>query len=304
VEQIYFEEIIDSTRLIGMLRKPPWIKLRLPSSGEYSRVRAILRKYKLNTVCEDSLCPNLAECWGSGTFTLMILGRICTRACKFCAIKTGNPGGVVDRDEPRRVAEAVKELGMEYVVITSVTRDDLPDGGASIYAETIRRIKSSTPNVKVEVLIPDLNNDVDALSQIVREKPDVIGHNIETVKRLTKIVRDPRAGYEKSLKTLKIVKELAPEIYTKSSIMLGLGETEEEVVAAMRDLRKVGVDILTLGQYLQPTRQHLPVVEYIHPEKFEKLKKIGEELGFLLVAAGPLVRSSYKAAEYFAKLGR
>ena len=287
-----------------MLRKPPWIRLRLPSSGEYSRVRAILRKYKLNTVCEDSLCPNLAECWGSGTFTLMILGRICTRACKFCAIKTGNPGGVVDRDEPRRVAEAVKELGMEYVVITSVTRDDLPDGGASIYAETIRRIKSSTPNVKVEVLIPDLNNDVDALSQIVREKPDVIGHNIETVKRLTKIVRDPRAGYEKSLKTLKIVKELAPEIYTKSSIMLGLGETEEEVVAAMRDLRKVGVDILTLGQYLQPTRQHLPVVEYVHPEKFEKLKKIGEELGFLSVAAGPLVRSSYKAAEYFAKLGR
>jgi len=287
-----------------MLRKPPWIKLRLPSSGEYSRVRAILRKYKLNTVCEDSLCPNLAECWGSGTFTLMILGRICTRACKFCAIKTGNPGGVVDRDEPRRVAEAVKELGMEYVVITSVTRDDLPDGGASIYAETIRRIKSFTPNVKVEVLIPDLNNDVDALSQIVREKPDVIGHNIETVKRLTKIVRDPRAGYEKSLKTLKIVKELAPEIYTKSSIMLGLGETEEEVVAAMKDLRKVGVDILTLGQYLQPTRQHLPVVEYVHPERFEKLKKTGEELGFLLVAAGPLVRSSYKAAEYFAKLGR
>ncbi len=287
-----------------MLRKPPWIKLRLPSSGEYSRVRAILRKYKLNTVCEDSLCPNLAECWGSGTFTLMILGRICTRACKFCAIKTGNPGGVVDRDEPRRVAEAVRELGMEYVVITSVTRDDLPDGGASIYAETIRRIKSSTPNVKVEVLIPDLNNDADALSQIVREKPDVIGHNIETVKRLTKIVRDPRAGYEKSLKTLKIVKELAPEIYTKSSIMLGLGETEEEVVAAMRDLREVGVDILTLGQYLQPTRQHLPVVEYVHPEKFERLKKIGEELGFLSVAAGPLVRSSYKAAEYFAKLDR
>jgi len=287
-----------------MLRKPPWIKLRLPSSGEYSRVRAILRKYKLNTVCEDSLCPNLAECWGSGTFTLMILGRICTRACKFCAIKTGNPGGVVDRDEPRRVAEAVKELGMGYVVITSVTRDDLPDGGASIYAETIRRIKSSTPNVKVEVLIPDLNNDADALSQIVREKPDVIGHNIETVKRLTKIVRDPRAGYEKSLKTLKIVKELAPEIYTKSSIMLGLGETEEEVVAAMRDLRKVGVDILTLGQYLQPTRRHLPVVEYVHPEKFERLKKIGEELGFLSVAAGPLVRSSYKAAEYFAKLDR
>ena len=287
-----------------MLRKPPWIKLRLPSSGEYSRVRAILRKYKLNTVCEDSLCPNLAECWGSGTFTLMILGRICTRACKFCAIKTGNPGGVVDRDEPRRVAEAVKELGMGYVVITSVTRDDLPDGGASIYSETIRSIKSSTPNVKVEVLIPDLNNDVDALSQIVREKPDVIGHNIETVKRLTKIVRDPRAGYEKSLKTLKIVKELAPEIYTKSSIMLGLGETEEEVVAAMRDLREVGVDILTLGQYLQPTRQHLPVVEYVHPEKFERLKKIGEELGFLSVAAGPLVRSSYKAAEYCAKLDR
>ncbi|RLG07980.1 MAG: lipoyl synthase, partial [Thaumarchaeota archaeon] len=169
---------------------------------------------------------------------------------------------------------------------------------------TIRRIKSSTPNVKVEVLIPDLNNDADALSQIVREKPDVIGHNIETVKRLTKIVRDPRAGYEKSLKTLKIVKELAPEIYTKSSIMLGLGETEEEVVAAMRDLRKVGVDILTLGQYLQPTRRHLPVVEYVHPEKFERLKKIGEELGFLSVAAGPLVRSSYKAAEYFAKLDR
>ncbi len=287
-----------------MLRKPPWIRLKLPSHGEYSRVRATLRKYRLNTVCEDSLCPNLAECWGSGTVTLMILGRICTRACKFCAIKTGNPGGVVDRDEPRRVAEAVKELGMKYVVITSVTRDDLPDGGASIYAETITRIKSSTPNVKVEVLIPDLNNDINALEKIVAAKPDVIGHNIETVKRLTKIVRDPRAGYEKSLKTLEIVKELAPEIYTKSSIMLGLGEAEDEVVAAMRDLRDVGVDILTLGQYLQPTKRHLPVVEYVHPEKFEKLRKIGEELGFLVVAAGPLVRSSYKAAEYFARIRR
>lgn len=286
----------------AMQKKPPWIRVKLPSSEGYSRVRAVLRKHRLHTVCESALCPNLAECWGSGTFTIMILGDVCTRACKFCAVKTGNPNGVVDFEEPRRVAEAVKEIGMNYVVITSVTRDDLPDGGASIYAETIRRIKRTAPNVRVEVLIPDFNNDAEALRKIVEARPDVIGHNIETVERLTKKVRDPRAGYGKSLKTLEILKKLAPEIRTKSSIMLGLGETAEEVVKAMKDLREVSVDILTLGQYLQPTKNHLRVVEYVPPERFEYLRRIGEEMGFELVAAGPLVRSSYKAAEYFLML--
>jgi len=282
-------------------KKPPWIRVSLPSGETYGRVRSVLKKHALNTVCEEALCPNIAECWGSGTATIMLLGDVCTRTCRFCAVKTGNPRGAVDRSEPRRVAEAVGELGLDYVVLTSVTRDDLPDGGASIYAETVRLIKERSPETIVEVLIPDFNNDVDALRMVVESGAEVVGHNLETVERLTRRVRDPRAGYGKSLRTLKIVKELSSEVYTKSSLMLGLGEREEEVVQAMRDLRSVGVDILTLGQYLRPSKRQLPVVEYVRPEKFERLRRIGEEMGFLYVASGPLVRSSYKAGEYFLK---
>ena len=283
------------------MRKPPWIKVKLPSGETYSRVRSVIRKYRLHTVCDEALCPNISECWGSGTATIMLLGDICTRACKFCAVKTGNPRGYVDRDEPRRVAEAIKELNLDYVVLTSVTRDDLEDGGASIYAETVRLIKERCPDTIIEVLIPDFNNDPNALKIIVGSGVDVVAHNIETVERLTPKVRDPRAGYRKSLRTLKIVKDLSNKIYTKSSIMLGLGERDDEVIRAMRDLRSVGVDILTIGQYLQPTRRHLPVVEYVTPEKFRWFKEVGERLEFLYVASGPLVRSSYKAGEYFIK---
>ena len=283
------------------LRKPPWIRVKLPSGETYSRVRSIIRKYRLHTVCDEALCPNISECWGSGTATIMLLGDTCTRACKFCAVKTGNPRGYIDRDEPRRVAEAVKELNLDYVVLTSVTRDDLEDGGASVYAKTVRLIKEMCPNIIVEVLIPDFNNDPNALKMVVESGVDVVAHNIETVERLTPKVRDPRAGYWKSLRTLKMIKDLSAQIFTKSSIMLGLGERDDEVVKAMRDLRSVGVDIFTIGQYLQPTRRHLPVVEYVAPEKFKWFKEIGERLGFLYVASGPLVRSSYKAGEYFIK---
>jgi len=275
--------------------------VKLPSGETYSRIRSIIRKHRLHTVCDEALCPNISECWGSGTATIMLLGDTCTRACRFCAVKTGNPRGYVDWDEPRRVAEAVKELNLDYVVLTSVTRDDLEDGGASIYAETVRLIKEACPDIIVEVLIPDFNNDLNALKMVVESGVDVVAHNIETVERLTPKVRDPRAGYWKSLKTLKIVKDLSSKIYTKSSIMLGLGERDDEVVKAMRDLRSVGADILTIGQYLQPTRHHLPVVEYVTPEKFRWFKEIGERLGFLYVASAPLVRSSYKAGEYFIK---
>ena len=275
--------------------------MKLPSGETYSRVRSIIRKYRLHTVCDEALCPNISECWGSGTATIMLLGDTCTRACRFCAVKTGNPRGHIDWDEPRRVAEAVKELNLDYVVLTSVTRDDLENGGASIYAETVRLVKEACPDIIVEVLIPDFNNDLNALKMVVESGVDVVAHNIETVERLTPKVRDPRAGYWKSLKTLKIVKDLSGKIYTKSSIMLGLGERDDEVVKAMRDLRSVGVDILTIGQYLQPTKHHLPVVEYVTPEKFRWFKEIGERLGFIYVASGPLVRSSYKAGEYFIK---
>ncbi|MEM3620337.1 MAG: lipoyl synthase [Nitrososphaerota archaeon] len=279
--------------------KPSWIRVKLPSSEGYAHTRSIMKKYNLNTVCEEALCPNISECWGCRTATILILGDTCTRSCRFCAVRSGNPKGFVDLEEPRRVAQAVSELDLKYVVITSVTRDDLKDGGASIYAETIREIKKINDDILIEVLIPDFNNDVKALKTVVEAGPDVIGHNVETVRRLTPLIRDRRAGYDKSLRTLKIVKELDPNIYTKSSLMLGLGETIEEVIQTMMDLRRIKVDFFTIGQYLRPSKRHLPVKEYVPPEKFEELRRIGENLGFVYVASGPLVRSSYLAAEYF-----
>ncbi|MEM2237895.1 MAG: lipoyl synthase [Candidatus Caldarchaeum sp.] len=288
------------------LHKPPWIKTRLPGAGMYPDVRRVLRKHKLHTVCEEALCPNLGECWGGGTATIMILGDICTRGCRFCAVKSGNPMGLLDQSEPENVAKAVKELNLSYVVLTSVCRDDLPDGGASIYAETVRTIKQLNSDVLVEVLIPDFNGRKEHVKKVVDSHPDVIAHNVETVRRLTPLVRDRRASFDQSLTVLKTVKELDSSIYTKSSIMVGLGETREEVVDAMRELRAADVDFITIGQYLRPTLNHLPVVEYVHPSVFDFYRQEALKLGFKYAACGPLVRSSYRAGEFYVRtvLGR
>lgn len=280
-------------------RKPEWLKIRPPSGEVYKKIKGMLRELDLYTVCEEAHCPNVHECWAGGTATFMLLGDTCTRGCRFCAVKTGNPRGVVDKDEPVKVAGAIKKLALDYVVITSVDRDDLEDGGSNHFAETIRNIKSGEKHIITEVLISDFRGDWNALKNITDAKPEVVAHNVETVERLSPRVRDKRAGYMQSLNLLEKVKELDAEILTKSSIMLGLGETEEEVIKAMQDLRDRDVDILTLGQYLRPSKKHLPVVEYITPQKFDYYAKLGEEMGFIYVASGPLVRSSFKAADYF-----
>ena len=280
--------------------KPSWIRLKLPMGERYLRVRNILRRYNLHTVCEEAKCPNLGECWGMGTATFMILGDICTRHCRFCAVRTGNPKGKIDRDEPERIAQAVKELNLKYVVITSVDRDDLQDGGAEEFAKSVIAIREDS-KVRVEVLIPDFRGDLESLRRVVDADPDVIGHNLETVERLTPLVRDRRAGYRLSLEVLRNIKVLNPSIVTKSGIMLGLGEEREEVIKAMEDIREAGVDILTLGQYLQPTLNHLPVDRYIPPEEFKEYREIGIKMGFKDIVAGPLVRSSYYAERSFLK---
>ncbi|MCS6788301.1 MAG: lipoyl synthase, partial [Aigarchaeota archaeon] len=234
------------------MERPPWLKVVLPHGPVYERVREVVRRHGLHTVCQSAICPNVGECWGSGTATFMILGDVCTRGCRFCAVTHGNPRGSVDLTEPERVAAAVSELGLSYVVITSVCRDDLPDGGASVFAETVRAVKRRNPGSLVEVLIPDFEGERRAIEEVVRAGPDVVGHNVETVRRLTPVVRDRRASYERSLAVLRTVKEVDPRMITKSSMMLGLGETDEEVVETLRDLRAVGVDVVTLGQYLRP----------------------------------------------------
>ncbi|MDE0032822.1 MAG: lipoyl synthase [Deltaproteobacteria bacterium] len=279
--------------------KPPWLKVRLPSGAEYNRLKDNFRGLKLHTVCEEARCPNLAECWQSGTATIMILGDVCTRGCRFCAVKTARTGVPVNPDEPRRVAEALARMNLRYVVITSVDRDDLEDGGAGIFADTIRETRRRCPDLIIEALIPDFRGDVRALGKVVDAAPQVIGQNIETVRRLTRYARDARCGYEQTLEVLANVRSLNPRIYTKSAILLGLGETTGEVLETMRDLRDRDVDILTLGQYLQPTKKHVPVAEFVHPDRFRKYEEQGIRLGFRYVAAGPMVRSSYRAAEFF-----
>ncbi|MCL6465184.1 MAG: lipoyl synthase [candidate division WOR-3 bacterium] len=291
--------------------KPSWLKTRLPTGAEFDRVNELLRKFRLNTVCSNARCPNLTECWNAGTATLMILGDICTRSCRFCAVKKGNPGGKVDETEPERVAQLVQELGIRYLVLTSVDRDDLLDLGAGMFARTVQRVKqtplsdvkrkpgSGGQQVRVEVLVPDFGCRLELIQQVVNSGPDVFGHNIETVERLTPLVRDRRANYRLSLAVLQKVKELMPEMVTKSGLMVGLGETMAEVVATLEDLRAVGCDIVTVGQYLQPSRRALPVARYWHPEEFEKIQAAGEKMGFKKVFAAPLVRSSYRAAELF-----
>ncbi len=286
---------------VELIRKPVWLRISPPAGENYTKVKQSLRSRNLHTVCEEAGCPNISECWEGGTATIMIMGDICTRGCRFCAVNSGKPV-LVDPFEPLRVAEAIKEWRLRYVVITSVCRDDLEDGGAEQIAKTIRAIKSLCPTIIVESLIPDFSGNVDSIKKIVESRPEVIGHNIETVRRLSSKIRDVRASYEQSLSVLKKCKEMDPVIYTKSSLMLGLGESEEEIIETMRDLRTVGVKMLTVGQYLQPTPRHLPVLEYVRPEQFNRLREIAERMGFGYVASGPLVRSSYRAGEFFLQL--
>ena len=283
---------IESMSLI----RPSWLKMKIPSGENYVKVRKTLQKYNLHTVCEEASCPNVSECWGVGTATIMIMGDVCSRGCKFCNVETGKPFEL-DSEEPQHVAEAIKEWSLRYVVITSVCRDDLPDEGSEHFARTIQCIKSECPNTVVESLIPDFSGNEKFIETIVKAKPNVIGHNVETVKRLSSSIRDLRANYKQSLKVLKYVKELDSNIFTKSSLMLGLGESEEEILQTAQELRDVDVDIITLGQYLQPTLSHLSVNEFVTPEKFYQLKLDLKKFGFLHVESGPFVRSSFRASD-------
>ncbi len=278
------------------LIRPSWLKMKIPSGENYLKVRKTIQKYNLHTVCEEASCPNVSECWGVGTATIMIMGDVCTRGCKFCNVDTGKPYEL-DSEEPQHVAEAIKDWNLRYVVITSVCRDDLPDEGSEHFARTIQCIKSNCPNTIVESLIPDFSGNKKFIETIVRAKPSVIGHNVETVERLSTYVRDLRANYNQSLKVLKYVKELDSSIFTKSSLMLGLGESEEEILQTAQDLRDSNVDMITLGQYLQPSTSHLPVKEFVTPEKFYQLKLDLRKLEFLHVKSGPFVRSSFRASD-------
>jgi len=279
--------------------KPSWLKVSLPHGDDYERVNAKVRNLELNTVCREALCPNIAECWGRGTATIMILGDTCTRGCRFCAVKTGNPKGHVDWLEPQRVAKAVRDLGWRYLVLTAVDRDDLPDGGALIFANTVRAIHQTVTGARVEVLSGDYRGDLRALEIVMDAQPDVFAHNLETVRRLTPRVRDKRAKYAQSLAILRHAKQRAPQRYTKTSIMIGLGEEQAEIEEAMDDARAAGVDIFTIGQYLQPTKRHLPVSEFVTPQRFDELGKLGRSKGFHQVVSSPLSRSSYHAEEAF-----
>ena len=283
-------------------RKPDWLKMRPPSGQRFTDIKATLRDHDLNTVCEEASCPNLGECWsgrdGPGTATFMLMGDRCSRGCNFCDVKTGGMEPL-DPDEPANVASAVAEIGLDYVVLTSVDRDDLPDQGAGHFAQTIREIKERDPGILVEVLIPDFQGEPELVRKIIDAGPDVIAHNVETVERRQFPVRDRRAGYEQSLSVLRQV-DRESEIYSKTSIMLGVGEYDHEVYQTLSDLRAVGVDVVTLGQYLQPSHSHLDVDTYVHPHTFETWRRVAEdELGFLYCASGPMVRSSYRAGELF-----
>ncbi|MFN8791086.1 MAG: lipoyl synthase [Bdellovibrionales bacterium] len=281
--------------------KPEWLKVRAPSGENYSRIKDMLGDLKLATVCQEAKCPNIGECWSGGTATFMLMGEVCTRGCRFCNVKTGNPKGKIDPFEPEKVAYSISQMNLEYVVITSVDRDDLEDQGAHHFARTVATIKKLSPDLIVEILTGDFQGNLDLVNIVVDSRPDVFAHNVETVERLTPSVRDPRAKYRQSLSVLEGVKRRDPSRYTKSSIMLGLGEKDEEVLQTLHDLRSVGCDVVTFGQYLQPTARHLKVEEFIHPDKFKHWQTTAESMGFLYVASGPLVRSSYRAGEFFMK---
>jgi lipoic acid synthetase len=284
-------------------RKPGWLSIQPPAGREFTEIRQTLRERNLNTVCEEANCPNLGECWsgrdgGGGTATFMLMGDRCSRGCNFCDVETGGMEPL-DPDEPENVAEAVAEIGLDYVVLTSVDRDDLPGQGADHFAETVRAIRERHPGILIEALIPDFQGDLELVDRVIDAGPDVIAHNVETVARLQRPVRDPRAGYEQSLRVLERVAREA-DAYAKTSLMLGVGEYDHEVYRTLRDCRERGVDVVTLGQYLQPSRTHLDVEEYVHPEKFDTWRRVAEEeLDFLYCASGPMVRSSYRAGELF-----
>lgn len=276
-------------------RKPLWLKAQIPSGGSYKKVKQTVRGHHLTTVCEESICPNIGECWGNGTATLMLMGAVCTRACRFCAVDTGNPGGWLDLDEPVHAARSVELMGLKYVVLTSVDRDDLPDGGAGHYADCVRAIKARCPETAVEALTPDFSGKLRCVEKVVDSGVEVYAQNLETVRRLTHPVRDARAGYQQTLDVLAYVKCYNPRVLTKTSLMVGLGEMEEEVIDTLNDLRAAGVDIVTFGQYLRPTVNHLPVQRYVSPQEFDQYRAWGLERGFMEVVSGPLVRSSYRA---------
>ena len=280
--------------LPGAHPRPDWLRVKFFGGERYQNLKRVMRTLNLHTVCESARCPNMGECWEHGTATFMILGDICTRACGFCAVPSGKPVGPPDEDEPIRVAEAAARLGLRYAVVTSVNRDDQPDGGARIFAHTIQEIRQRVPGCKVEVLIPDFRGDWNALDTVLAVKPDILNHNTETVPRLYRQVRKG-ALYERSLELLRRAKQTNSDVPTKTGMMLGLGEEKAEVLATMHDLAAQGTDILTLGQYLQPTREHLPVIRFVHPDEFAEYKHLGEQMGFKHVEAGPLVRSSYHA---------
>jgi len=275
--------------------RPAWLKVKFPQGPNFTELKTLMREQRLNTICEEAMCPNIGECWENRTATFLILGEICTRNCGFCSVTTGRPTGL-DLDEPRRLAEAVEKIGLRHIVITSVTRDDLPDGGAAIFAETIRQLRERVPGCGIEVLIPDFQGNWDALATVMAARPDILNHNIETVPRLYRRVR-PKAIYTQSLELLKRARDLVPDAVTKSGLMVGLGEERDETLHVFADLRASDVDVLTVGQYLRPTMSHLPVERYVDPSEFADLKVIADGLGFRHVESGPLVRSSYHAHE-------
>jgi lipoic acid synthetase len=283
-------------------RRPPWLRVRAPTGETYHWLKRLMRAKALHTVCEEAHCPNIGECWGHRTATFLILGDTCTRNCRFCNVKTGRPAPL-DPDEPEHVAQAAQAMGLKHAVITSVDRDDLPDGGASVFAAVIRRIRALQPGCTVEVLIPDFRGRIEPLKTVMDERPDILNHNVETVPSLFRAVQ-PQCRYEWSLAVLRNARTLWPEVITKSGLMLGLGETVDDVLDVMRDLRELDVDIITIGQYLQPTKQHIPVSRYYTPEEFEMLQERGYEMGFRWVESGPLVRSSYNAEAQARQLAR
>lgn len=284
-----------------LVRKPKWLRARLHSNERLEAVQRNVASHQLSTVCQESHCPNMSECWTNGTATIMVMGSVCTRACRFCAVDTGNPKGWLDQNEPENTANSVELMGLRYIVLTSVDRDDLPDSGAAHYAACVRAIKRRNTEVVVEALTPDFDGNPDRVEQVIDSGLEVFAQNLETVERLTHRVRDPRAGYEKTLNVLSHAKLHRPEIITKTSLMLGLGETEDEIIATFDDLRSRSVDIVTLGQYLRPTKNHLPVERWVTPEEFDHYREIGLKKGFLEVPSGPLVRSSYRADRVFEK---
>ncbi len=279
------------------LKKPEWLKVKIPSGTEFKAVFDLLKKYNLSTVCQEARCPNMHECWNKKSATIMILGRVCTRSCRFCAVETGHPHGALDAQEPSHVAIVIKELGLRYVVITSVDRDDLDDYGSGHYAQTIRCIRKTNPDTRVEALIPDFSAEKEFIKKVIDAGPFVIGHNVETVERLSPYIRDKRCGYNTSLDVLRIAKMCDSTVFTKSGFMVGLGEHREDIVKTFMDLRDARVDVVTIGQYLQPTRKHHVVQKYYTPGEFDELRSIGNKMGLKRVLSGPLVRSSYHAAE-------